>query len=57
MNLDGGGSTSIAIDDGRGGVRLLNSPIHTRIPWRERPVANHLGVFAEPLTGPPLDTR
>jgi hypothetical protein len=49
MNLDGGGSTSIAIDDGGGGARLLNCPIHTRIPWRERPVANHLGVFAAPL--------
>lgn len=49
MNLDGGGSTSIAIDDGDGGARLLNCPIHTRIPWRERPVANHLGIFAAPL--------
>jgi len=50
MNLDGGGSTSIAVADGAGGARLLNCPIHTRFPWRERYVANHLGVFAEPLS-------
>ena len=49
LNLDGGGSTALVIDDGDGGARQLNIPIHTRIPWRERPVANHLGVRAEPL--------
>jgi hypothetical protein len=49
LNLDGGGSTTLVIDDGDGGARQLNIPIHTRIPWRERPVANHLGVFAAPL--------
>ncbi len=51
LNLDGGGSTALVIDDGEGGVRQLNIPIHTRWPWRERPVANHLGVFAAPLPG------
>lgn len=49
LNLDGGGSTTLVIDDGDGGARQLNVPIHTRWPWRERPVANHLGVFAAPL--------
>lgn len=49
LNLDGGGSTSVAVDDGEGAARVLNCPIHTRIPWRERFVANHLGVFAERL--------
>lgn len=48
MNLDGGGSTTVVIADGDGGTRPLNIPFHTRIPWRERPVANHLGVFAAP---------
>ena len=43
LNLDGGGSTTLAAKvDGR--VEVLNSPIHTRWPGRERPVANHLGL-------------
>ncbi len=29
--------------------RLLNAVIHAKIPGQERPVANHLGFFAEPL--------
>lgn len=44
INLDGGGSTTLAIDDGFGKPRVLNSPIHTGVPGRERPVANQLGV-------------
>lgn len=47
LNLDGGGSTTIVVSD-RAGVRVLNSPIHTKLPMRERPVANHLGFFAIP---------
>ncbi len=43
INLDGGGSSTMAARvDGQ--VRVLNSSIHTGIPGRERPVANHLGV-------------
>lgn len=54
LNLDGGGSTALAIADGQGGALLVNRPIHTGIPGTERPVGNHLGVFAKPLarTGP-----
>lgn len=48
LNLDGGGSSTLVIADG-GGTRALNSPIHTRIPTRQRPVANHLGVYAQPI--------
>lgn len=48
LNLDGGGSTTLAVEAGSG-ARVLNSPIHTRIPGRERPVANHLGIRARPL--------
>lgn len=44
-NLDGGGSSSIAIDDGQGGYRLLNHPSG----GRERYVGNLLGVYATPL--------
>lgn len=49
INFDGGGSSTLAVQGPGGSPRLLNTPIHTRIPGRERPVANHLGVFAEPL--------
>lgn len=44
INLDGGGSTTLAVADGFGRPRVLNSPIHTGVPGRERPVANQLGV-------------
>ena len=47
LNLDGGGSSTLVIA-GEDGPDVLNSPIHTRIPGRERPIANHLGVFALP---------
>lgn len=44
-NLDGGGSSTLAIDDGKGGYRLLNYPSS----GRERYVGNLLGVFAPQL--------
>jgi exopolysaccharide biosynthesis protein len=41
LNLDGGGSSAIVVAaDGR--PQLLNRPIHTGIPGRERPVATHI---------------
>lgn len=46
MSFDGGGSTALAMADGAG-AKLLNRPIHTGVPGRERPVANHLVVFAK----------
>jgi hypothetical protein len=49
LNLDGGGSTTLVVQNGRGGYDVLNCPIDNHIPGRERPVANHLGVFARPL--------
>ncbi len=47
LNLDGGGSSTLVMRDDEGKAVLLNSPIHNRIPGRERPVANHLGVWYE----------
>lgn len=44
IELDGGGSATLVTADEDGEPRVLNSPIHSRIPGRERPVANHLGV-------------
>jgi exopolysaccharide biosynthesis protein len=48
LNLDGGGSSTLIIEQ-NGEPQLLNSPIHNYIPYRERPIANHLGVYALPL--------
>ncbi|AFZ00226.1 phosphodiester glycosidase family protein [Calothrix sp. PCC 6303] len=47
LNLDGGGSTTLAIANENNGVKLLNAVIHTKLPMRDRPVANHLGFYAE----------
>lgn len=43
INLDGGGSSTLVIEN-EGEPYTLNAPIHTRIPMRQRPVANHLGI-------------
>ena len=50
LNLDGGGSSALVIEGVDGLPQPLNSPIHTRIPGRERPIANHLGIYARPLS-------
>jgi len=47
INLDGGGSSTL-VRAGLLGPVVLNSPIHRGRPGRERPVGNHLGVFAKP---------
>ncbi|MGB6168206.1 MAG: phosphodiester glycosidase family protein [Geitlerinemataceae cyanobacterium] len=48
LNLDGGGSTSLVVDDSSRDAVVLNSPVHTKLPLRERPVANHLGFSVQP---------
>lgn len=47
LNLDGGGSTTLVAATPKGST-VLNSPIHTKLPLRERPVANHIGFYALP---------
>ncbi len=48
LNLDGGGSSTLVVEGAPGKALVLNSPIHRRIPpGRQRPVANHLGIFAK----------
>jgi exopolysaccharide biosynthesis protein len=51
MNLDGGGSSALVVEGPGGRPEVLSSPIDCGVPGRERPVANHLGVRAEPLAG------
>jgi len=45
MSLDGGGSSTLVIEGGNGNSMILNSPIDSYIPGRERPVANHFGIY------------
>jgi hypothetical protein len=47
FNLDGGGSSTLVIEDAQGHPQVLNSPIHASIPGMERPVGNHLGVWVK----------
>jgi hypothetical protein len=45
MNMDGGGSSTMVVEGQNGEPKVLNSPIDSLIPGRERPVGNHLGIF------------
>lgn len=45
MALDGGGSSTMVIEGENGEPVILNSPIDNYIPGRERPVANHFGIY------------
>lgn len=47
LNLDGGGSTTVVAATSEGAT-VLNAPTHTKLPMRERPVANHIGFYALP---------
>ncbi|MDR2096305.1 MAG: phosphodiester glycosidase family protein [Treponema sp.] len=44
LNLDGGGSTALALKYPDGKVRVVNTPIHQGIPGWERAVAACLGI-------------
>ena len=48
MSLDGGGSSTLVVRDENGQPRILNTPIDQYVPGRERPVANHIGIFLNP---------
>lgn len=48
INLDGGGSSTMVIDD-NGEPKVISSPIQSSVPTRERPIANHLGIYAQSL--------
>jgi hypothetical protein len=53
LNMDGGGSAALVIQGENERAIQLNAPIHNGIPYRERPIANHLGVYALPLIPEP----
>jgi exopolysaccharide biosynthesis protein len=45
VNMDGGGSSAMAIKGVDGNPRVLNSPIDENIAGKERGVGNHLGLL------------
>jgi hypothetical protein len=53
LNLDGGGSTTMAMSTGSGGVKLINNPSDNHsTSCQQRSVAYLLGVTANPLSKP-----
>jgi hypothetical protein len=44
INFDGGGSSALVLRYPDGKVRAVNTPVHDRIPGRERAVAGCLGI-------------
>ncbi|HSJ87548.1 MAG TPA: phosphodiester glycosidase family protein [Anaerolineales bacterium] len=48
MAMDGGGSSTLVVEGEDGASRIMNSPIDSYIPGRERPVGNHLGIIVNP---------
>jgi sugar phosphate isomerase/epimerase len=48
INLDGGGTSTLVMNQPHGAAALVNRPIHRGIPGLERPSAAHLGVKAIP---------
>jgi exopolysaccharide biosynthesis protein len=51
INLDGGGSTTLALRGPRGFVKVVNRPVDYYLIGNERVVANHLGFRAPPVGG------
>lgn len=53
IQLDGGGSATLVRSEASGHVVQVNSTSNFRMPWWQRPVANHLGILAVPLKESP----
>jgi len=51
INMDGGGSSTMSIEDVTGNPRRLNRSSAVADSGKERTVGSHLGVFARPLEG------
>lgn len=51
INMDGGGSTVLAVADSTGAAVPLNSSSAVAGSGRERVVGSHLGVYAKPVPG------
>lgn len=51
VNVDGGGSTTMVIEDSTGAPLRLNKSSAVADSGRERTVGSHFGIFAKPLPG------
>ena len=51
INMDGGGSTTLVMQDSTGAPVRLNKPSAVADSGRERTVGSHFGVFARPVPG------
>lgn len=49
LNLDGGGTTTLVIENSDGKPKVINKPIHWGVPGKERPSASHLGIRTQKL--------
>jgi hypothetical protein len=53
INLDGGGTSTLVVEDARRTPRIMNLPIHDGMPGRQRVGGSHLGLRAHRLPGGP----
>jgi len=53
INLDGGGTSTMVIEDADRAPRIMNLPIHDGYPGKERVAGSHLGIRARRLRGGP----
>jgi hypothetical protein len=51
IDVDGGGSATMVLEDCPGKSLVINSPIQNGVPGTQRVVAGHLGFYAKPLSG------
>lgn len=49
LNLDGGGTSTMVIQQPNGKQKIVNQPIHNGVPGAERVAGCHLGIQAKPL--------
>jgi len=54
INLDGGGTSTLVIEDPARTPRIMNLPIHDNMPGRERVAGSHLGLRARRLPSGPV---
>ena len=53
INLDGGGTSTLVLQDRARTARIMNLPIHDGMPGRQRVAGSHLGLRARRLAGGP----
>ena len=52
--LDGGGSSTMVVADQSGRPHTVESTGQAGMPWLERPVGDHIGIYAAPLSNTDL---